>query len=89
MEDSSYENSDDEKVGVIFTDTQKLAEKYDCPQEEVVAVIESLRDQSREHGMEWNLLDASKYVEDTDEPLWLDYNEAISDFMQEYDLPQG
>ena len=89
VEDSSYENSDDEQVGVIFTDTQKLAEKYDCPQEEVVAVIESLRDQSREHGMEWYLLDASEYVEDTDEPFWLDYNEAISDFMQEYDLPRG
>ena len=89
VEDSSYENSDDEQVGVIFTDTQKLAEKYDCPQEEVVAVIESLRDQSREHGMEWYLLDASESVEDTDEPFWLDYNEAISDFMQEYDLPRG
>ena len=89
VEDSSYENSDDEQVGVIFTDTQKLAEKYDCPQEEVVAVIESLRNQSREHGMEWYLLDASEYVEDTDEPFWLDYNEAISDFMQEYDLPRG
>lgn len=89
VEDSSYENSDDEQVGVIFTDTQKLAEKYDCPQEEVVAVIESLRDQSREHGMEWYLLNTSEYVEDTDEPFWLDYNEAISDFMQEYDLPRG
>lgn len=89
VEDSSYENSDDEQVGVIFTDTQKLAEKYDCPQEEVVAVIESLRDQSREHGMKWYLLDASECVEDTDEPFWLDYNEAISDFMQEYDLPRG
>ena len=38
---SFCENSDDEQVGVIFTDTQKLAEKYDCPQEEVNAVIES------------------------------------------------
>ena len=89
VEDSSYKNSDDKQVGVIFTDTQKLAEKYDCPQEEVVAVIESLRNQSREHGMEWYLLDASESVEDTDEPFWLDYNEAISDFMQEYDLPRG
>ena len=89
VEDSSYENLDDEQVGVIFTDTQKLAEKYDCPQEEVVAVIESLRNQSREHGMEWYLLDASEYVEDTDEPSWLDYNNAISDFVQEYDLPRG
>ena len=26
VEDSSHENSDDEQVGVIFTDTQKLAE---------------------------------------------------------------
>ena len=86
---SFCENSYDEQVGVIFTDTQRLGEKYSCSQDEVKAVIESFREQSREHGMEWYLLDASESVEDTDEPFWLDYNEAISDFMQEYDLPRG
>jgi len=55
----------------------------------VMYIIESFREQSREHGMEWYLLDASEYVEDTNEPFWLEYNEAISDFMQEYDLPRG
>ena len=88
-ENSFYENSDDEQIGVIFTDTHKLSEKYGCSQDEVMTVIESFREQSREHGMEWYLLDASEYVEDTDEPFWLDYNEAISDFMQEYELPRG
>ena len=81
VEDSSQENSDDEQVGVIFTDTQKLAEKYGCSQDEVKAVIESFREQSREHGMEWYLLDAPEYVEERDDPFWLDYNEAIADFM--------
>ena len=89
VKDSSHENSDDEQTGIIFTDTQKLAEKYGCSQDEVKAVIESFREQSKEHGMEWYLLDVPEYVEDTDEPFWLDYNEAISDFMQEYDLPRG
>ena len=89
VEDSSYENSDDEQVGIIFTDTQKLADKYGCSQDEVKDIIESFREQSREYGIEWYLLDASEYVEDTDNPFWLDYNEAISDFMQEYDLPRG
>lgn len=88
-EPSSTDNYTDEQFGIIFTDTHKLAEKYDTTQEEVMAVIESFREQSREHGIEWYLLDASEYVEDTDEPFWLDYNEAISDFMQEYDLPRG
>ena len=88
-EPSSTDNHIDGQLGIIFTDTNKLAEKYDTTQEEVMAVIESFREQSREHGIEWYLLDASEYVEDTDEPFWLDYNEAISDFMQEYDLPRG
>ena len=88
-ENSFYENSDDEQIGVIFTDTHKLSEKYGCSQDEVMTVIESFREQSREHGMEWYLLDAPGYVEDKDAPFWLDYNEAISDFMQEYDLPRG
>jgi hypothetical protein len=87
-ENSFYENSDDEQIGVIFTDTHKLSEKYGCSQDEVMTVIESFREQSREHGMEWYFLDAKEYVEDTDEPFWLDYNEAISDFMQEYELPR-
>ena len=86
---SFCENSDDEQVGVIFTDTQRLGEKYSCSQDEVKAVIESFREQSREHGMEWYLLDASEYVEDRVDPFWLDYNEAISDFMQEYEMPHG
>lgn len=88
-EPSSTDNHIDGQLGIIFTDTNKLAEKYDTTQEKVMAVIESFREQSREHGIEWYLLDASEYVEDTDEPFWLDYNEAISDFMQEYDLPRG
>ena len=46
-ENSFYENSDDEQVGIIFTDTQKLAEKYGCSQDEVKAVIESFREQSK------------------------------------------
>ena len=52
-------------------------------------IIESFRAQSREYGMEWYLLDAPEYVEDRDDPFWLDYNEAIADFMQEYELPHG
>ncbi len=89
VEDSSYENSDDEQVGIIFTDTQKLADKYGCSQDEVKDIIESFREQSREYGIEWYLLNVPEYVDDTDNPFWLDYNEAISDFMQEYDLPRG
>ena len=89
-EASSYEKpAEGELVGIIFTDTHKLAKKYGSSQDEVTAVIESFREQSREHGMEWYFLDAPEYLEDNDEPFWLDYNEAISDFMQEYDLPHG
>ena len=89
VEDSSYENSDDEQVGIIFTDTHKLADKYGSSQDEVMDIIESFREQSREHGMEWYLLDAPEYVEDRDDPFWLDYNEAIADFMQQHELPRG
>lgn len=89
VNNSYSDNPTDEKVGVILTDTLKLAEKYSCSQGDVKAVIESFREQSREHGMEWYLMDATAYVEDTDNPFWLNYNEAISDFMQEYELPRG
>ena len=88
-DDSLGNNPAEESVGIIFTDLNKLAEKYDCSSEEAGDVINSFREQSREYGMEWYLLDAAEYVEDTDNPFWLDYNEALSDFMQEYDLPHG
>ena len=88
-EASSCDNPADGQVGIILTDTHKLAEKYGCSQDEVKAVIESFRKQSREHGTEWYLLDALEYVEESDDPFWLDYNEAISDFMREYELAGG
>ena len=88
-DNSYYDNLTGENVGIIFTDTHKLADKYCCSQDEVMAVIELFRNHSREHGTEWYLLDATEYVEDIDNPFWLNYNEAISDFMQEYELPRG
>ena len=52
-ESSSNDSPANEQIGVIFTDTHKLAEKYDTSQDEVMAVIESFREQSREYGIEW------------------------------------
>ncbi len=78
-----------ELTGIIFTDTEKLATKYNCTPEHVREVIEDFREKSRAFNMEWYFMDAAEYVDDTDSHFWLYYNEAISDFMREYDLPFG
>ena len=76
-------------VGIILTDSMKLAEKYACTEEVVLSVINHFREQAKAFSMEWYLMDASECVEDTDEPFWLNYNEAISTFMQKHHLPYG
>lgn len=76
-------------VGVILTDLKKLAEKYSCTEETVKEVINKFREQSKAFSMEWYLMNAPECVEDTEEPFWLDYNEAISVFMRNHKLPVG
>lgn len=73
--------------GIILTDTNRLAVKYDCRREAVVDVLESFIGKSEEKNMHWQLLDMAGAVPD-DSP-WQFYNGHLSDFVSQKQLPRG
>lgn len=76
--------------GIIFTNSTVLAEKYDCDVEDVYDILEDFISNSADVNHNWHLLDAAKYSQQLGKhPSWLDYNQLISDFMQEIDLSYG
>lgn len=76
--------------GIIFTDTMALAEKYDCERNEVVAMFEDILQGLSDFGMNWQVLDVAEFRPQLGkDPFWLDYNQLISDFMEENGYQYG
>ena len=77
-------------IGILFTDTMALAEKYDAERWEVVEMFNEIRQSEQEYGIKWMMLDAAEYRPQLGRnPLWLDYNELLSDFMEENNYNYG
>lgn len=75
---------------ILFTDTMALAGKYVTERWEVVDMFSEIRQRMQNYGMEWMLLDAAEYRPQLGrDPMWLDYNQLISDFMEENDFKYG
>lgn len=78
------------RYGVLFTDTEVLADKYDCKRTKVIDVLNDVLTDMCRHGMEWKLLDAAEYRHRLgDERFWLDYNELLSDFLEDEGYSYG
>lgn len=73
-------------TGILLTDTMVLAEKYDCEQSDVKALLHKVVEECAKHNIRWYLLDADDYAPDD---LWIDYNDCISDFMEANKIPYG
>lgn len=70
-------------LGVIFTDTCVLADKYNCRQEEVLQLIRAFICGSEGQGVEWQLVDVGgdsfDYIFSND-VTWRGYCRALSDY---------
>lgn len=76
--------------GILFTDTIALAVKYDTERWDVVDMLNDICLRQQEYGMVWELLDAAEYRPRLGKtPFWLDYNELISDFMEDNGFQYG
>lgn len=76
--------------GFLFTDTMALAEKYGCERGEVVEIFNDILQGMLDFGMDWQLLDAAEYRPQLGKaPFWLDYNQLISDFMEDNGYQYG
>lgn len=75
---------------ILFTDTMALAGKYGTERWEVVDMFSEIRQRMQNYGMEWMFLDTAEYRPQLGrDPMWLDYNQLISDFMEENDFKYG
>lgn len=76
-----------EMVGIMLTDTGRLAEKYDCGVEKVKNVLETFISQSRDYNMYWQLLDvAGKAYSGSD---WNFYNRQVTQFIGQKKMKPG
>ena len=77
--------------GVLLTDTRRLSQKYGCDTDEVAETLDTFIQTAGQHGMTWHLLDVAEELAGAseDEHLWLEYNELLSEFIAERQLPLG
>lgn len=76
--------------GILFTDTMALAEKYECERGKVVTMFDEILQRSLDCGIGWQLLDVAEYRPQLGRnPFWLDYNQLISDFMEDNGYQYG
>lgn len=87
---SSAHEGPEGDTGILFTDTETLASKYDCDTKDVLNLLEKFMAEAEDYDMHWRLLDASCYRHRLGkEPLWLDYNQLISDFIEQQGFKYG
>lgn len=82
--------ADSEKVGILLTDSWELGAKYEEAMTDMADLLQELVEKEAERGIKWKLLDAARYKPVLGrEPSWLDYNELISEFMEEEGIAYG
>lgn len=76
--------------GILLTDSMKLAEKYGCSQQDVYDVFNDFIQTAYDQQMYWSFLDAATtQLASSTEPSWIDFNNLISDFIEEQGLQTG
>ena len=68
-----------EKIGIILTDTECLANKYACAKDVIDNVFTSFIVKSEDYNQYWKLLDMSEMR--SGKNSWYDYNHAVSQFI--------
>lgn len=75
--------------GIILTDTEILARKYTISRKDVIDVFAAFTDKAEEQLMHWAFLDVADWRHTLPSETWLDYNNLISSFIHEYNIPSG
>ena len=78
------------QYGILYTDVQRLANKYGCSTDDVCAILDDFCDKAAEYNMYWEILDASDnpdYFNSDD--FWLEHNELISDYFEQSSIEYG
>lgn len=75
--------------GIIFTDTETLANKYGIGREEVINIFADFTQKAEEQLMHWAFLDVADWRGTLSDFSWNDYNALVSAFIDRYQIPSG
>lgn len=78
-----------EHYGIVLTDTNILAQKYCRSREEIIALFQPFFDTAEEQNMHWGFLDVADHYDEMQSNHWLEYNNLVSRFINDYGLPAG
>ena len=76
------ELTSDRRRGIIFTDTKVLAGKYQCHEDEILAVLKDFSDKENGTGVDWSLLNVAEYHDKLGEGTWMDYSDLLQEFIE-------
>lgn len=80
----------DAQYGILYTNTERLADKYDCSADDVCRILQSFCKKAARYNMHWELLDAADYPKYFgSDDFWLEHNELISDYFEKSSIGYG
>lgn len=69
--------------GIIWTDTQILADKYDEDRDDIIEFLESYIQESENVDVCWTMLDMADLQNELGEATWMDYSDVLQQFMRD------
>lgn len=79
----------DEHYGIILTDTNLLAQKYQTSRQEIIAAFQPFCEQAESQNMHWGFLDVADHYASLGQGGWTEYNALVTQFIEAYGLPSG
>lgn len=73
----------DKLYGILMIDSARLAMKYGVDEELILAEMLEIVNRSKDYNIIWHLLNVCDFTKTLGtNPIWLDYNQVISDFIE-------
>ena len=79
----------DENVGIIWTNSSILAEKYGVDEEEIDDILSRFMADSADHGIIWHLLDMAGFEDELEGYSWTDYSTVLQRYIEEEEIQAG
>ncbi|MBP3835022.1 MAG: zinc ribbon domain-containing protein [Prevotella sp.] len=75
--------------GILWTDTQELAEKYGIKRDDVVKVINNFLNANEDMELCWHLLDMADHQQELGEATWMDYSDVLQQYIMNEAIAPG
>lgn len=73
----------DKLYGILMIDSARLAMKYGVDEELILSEMLEIVNRSKDYNIIWHLLNVCDFTKTLGtNPIWLDYNQVISDFIE-------